>query len=192
MKTFEQIFNSICDNEIETYDVEKMKILYNILKPIYFYKYTDIITVYNQIINLFWKDNFTNKEIIFINKILSYLHILVDIEYDFNDIDLQVNYYKYNTISTELYNEILSYKKKLKNNLNCELYDELWNKFLNFKNEEIIKRLNCYYVSNSKDYHITNEQIINEYIKINNLKKINRYEIDDHITLFFLLVLEKI
>ena len=31
MKTFEQIFNSICDNEIETYDVEKMKILYNIL-----------------------------------------------------------------------------------------------------------------------------------------------------------------
>ena len=170
MKTFEQIFNSICDNEIETYDVEKMKILYNILKPIYFYKYTDIITVYNQIINLFWKDNFTNKEIIFINKILSYLHILVDIEYDFNDIDLQVNYYKYNTISTELYNEILSYKKKLKNNLNCELYDELWNKFLNFKNEEIIKRLNCYYVSNSKDYHEVNEQIINEYIKINNFK----------------------
>ena len=90
------------------------------------------------------------------------------------------------------HNEILSYKKKLKNNLNCELYDELWNKFLNFKNEEIIKRLNCYYVSNSKDYHITNEQIINEYIKINNLKKINRYEIDDHITLFFLLILEKI
>ena len=90
MKTFEQIFNSICDNEIETYDIEKMKILYNILKPIYFYKYTDIITVYNQIINLFWKDNFTNKEIIFINKILSYLHILVDIEYDFNDIDLQL------------------------------------------------------------------------------------------------------
>uniref|UniRef100_A0A6C0E184 Uncharacterized protein n=1 Tax=viral metagenome TaxID=1070528 RepID=A0A6C0E184_9ZZZZ len=192
MKTFEQIFNSICDNEMETYDVEKMKILYNILEPIYFYKYTDIITVYNQIINLFWKDNFTNKEIIFINKILSYLHILVDIEYDFNDIDLQVNYYKYNTISTELYNEILSYKKKLKNNLNCELYDELWNKFLNFKNKEIIKRLNCYYVSNSKDYYIANEQIINEYIKINNLKKINRYEIDDHITLFFLLVLEKI
>ena len=137
MKTFEQIFNSICDNEIETYDVEKMKILYNILKPIYFYKYTDIITVYNQIINLFWKDNFTNKEIIFINKILSYLHILVDIEYDFNDIDLQVNYYKYNTISTELYNEILSYKKKLKNNLNCELYDELWNTFLNFKMKKL-------------------------------------------------------
>ena len=137
MKTFEQIFNSICDNEIETYDVEKMKILYNILKPIYFYKYTDIITVYNQIINLFWKDNFTNKEIIFINKILSYLHILVDIEYDFNDIDLQVNYYKYNTISTELYNEILSYKKKLKNNLNCELYDELCNTFLNFKMKKL-------------------------------------------------------
>ena len=102
MKTFEQIFNSICDNEIETYDVEKMKILYNILKPIYFYKYTDIITVYNQIINLFWKDNFTNKEIIFINKILSYLHILVDIEYDLmtliykliiiNIIPFQLNY----------------------------------------------------------------------------------------------------
>ena len=192
MKTFEQIFDSICDNEIETYDIEKMKILYNILKPIYFDKYTDIITVYNKIINLFWKDNFTNKEIVFINKILSYLHILVDIEYDFDDIDLQINYYKYNNISTELYNEILSYKKKLKNNLNNELYNELWNKFLNFKNDEIIKRLNSYYISNSKDYYIANEQIINEYIKINNLKKINRYEIDDHITLFFLLVLEKI
>lgn len=192
MKTFEQIFDSICDNEIETYDIEKMKILYNILKPIYFDKYTDIITVYNKIINLFWKDNFTNKEIVFINKILSYLHILVDIEYDFDDIDLQINYYKYNNISTELYNEILSYKKKLKNNLNNELYNELWNKFLNFKNDEIIKRLNSYYISNSKDYYIANEQIINEYIKINNLKKINRYEIDNHITLFFLLVLEKI
>ena len=192
MKTFEQIFNGICNNEIETYDVEKMKILYDILKPIYFDKYTDIITVYNKIINLFWKDNFTNKEILFINKILSYLHILVDIVYDFNDIDLQVNYYKYNTISTELYNEILSYKKKLKNNLNDELYNELWNKFLNFKNEEIIKRLNSYYVSNSKDYYEVNEQIINEYIKINNLKTINRCEIDNHITLFFLLILEKI
>jgi hypothetical protein len=192
MKTFEQIFDSICDNEIETYDVEKMKILYDILKPIYFDKYTDIIKVYNKIINLFWKDNFTDKEIIFINKILSYLHILVDIGYNFNDIDLQVNYYKYNRISTELYDEILSYKKKLKNNLNDELYNELWNKFLNFKNKEIIKRLNNYYVSNSKDYYEVNEQIINEYIKINNLKTINQYEIDNHITLFFLLVLEKI
>ena len=55
---------------------EKMKILYNILKPIYFDKYTDIITVYNQIINLFWKDNFTNKEIIFINKILKYFILI--------------------------------------------------------------------------------------------------------------------
>jgi len=192
MKTFEQIFDSICDNEIETYDIEKMKILYDILKPIYFDKYTDIINVYNKIINLFWKDNFTDKEIIFINKILSYLHILVDIGYNFNDIDLQVNYYKYNRISTELYDEILSYKKKLKNNLNDELYNELWNKFLNFKNKEIIKRLNNYYVSNSKDYYEVNEQIINEYIKINNLKTINQYEIDNHITLFFLLVLEKI
>lgn len=43
-----------------------------------------------------------------------------------------------------------------------------------------------------QDYHEVNEQIINEYIKINNLKKINWYEIDDHITLFFLLILEKI
>ena len=35
------------------------------------------------------------------------------------------------------HNEILSYKKKLKNNLNCELYDELWNTFLNFKMKKL-------------------------------------------------------
>jgi hypothetical protein len=192
MKTFEQIYSIICDNHIETYDEEKLKILYDILKPVYFDKNTDIITVYNKIINLFWKDNFANKEIIFINKILSYLHILIDIEHDFDDIDLQVNYYKYNSISTEIYNEILSYKKQLKSNLNINLYNQLWNKFLDFKNKETIRRLKCYYVSDPKDFYYVNKQIINEYIKIYNLKKINQYEIDNHITLFFLLILEKI
>lgn len=193
MKTFEQIYSSICDNDIETYNKEKLKILYDILKPVYFDKNTDIISVYNKIINLFWNDKFTNKEIMFINKILSYLHIIIDIENDFNDIDLQVNYYKYNSISTEIYNEILYYKKQLKSNLNIKLYNELWNKFLDFKNKETIERLKYYYVSDPKDFYNVNSQIINEYVKIYNLRKINnKYSIDNHITLFFLLVLEKI
>ena len=109
MKTFQDIIKGIGIDE-ENYDIEKMEDIYNILNIVHFSTETDIIIVYNKIINLFWSDKFNNKEIIFINKILSYLHMLVDVN-NFEDIDLQVNFYKYNRISFELYKEILSWTK---------------------------------------------------------------------------------
>jgi hypothetical protein len=193
MKTFENIINCLEIDE-DNYDIEKLKDIYNILNTISFEKDTDIMFAYNKIINLFWSDKFNNKEIIFINKILSYLQILVDINNNFKDIDLQINFHKYNRISPEIYNEVLSYKSKLNNNLNFDLYTILWKKFLNYKNPPIIERQREYYNLDSNDsYYIINNKIIKEYMKTNNLKTLNnKYEIDNHVSLFFLLITDKI
>jgi hypothetical protein len=193
MKIFEDIINNL-DIDEDNFDLIKMKDIYNILSPISFEKETDIMVAYNKIINLFWNDRFNNKEIIFINKILSYLHILVDINNNFEDIDLQINYHKYNRISLEVYDEILSYKIKLENNLNFDLYIILWNKFLNYKNLPIIERQKEYYNLESDDsYYIINKKIISEYMKTKKIKTLNnKYKIDNHISLFFLLITDKI
>lgn len=197
MKSFEDIITKL-DIDEDNYDIDKMEIIYNLLIPISFDKESDIIIAYNKIINLFWSDKFNNKELIFINKILSYLHILVDVKNNFEDITLQVNFHKYNKISSDIYNEILSYKSKLENGLNFELYKILWNKFLNYKNPPIIERIKEYYNLESDDldsdiYYVLNKKIINEYMTINNLKMIdNKYQIDNNISLFFLLITDKI
>lgn len=191
MKTFQDIIKEI-DIDEENYDIEKMEDIYNILINIPFSTETDIIIVYNKIINLFWSDKFNNKEIIFINKILSYLHMLVDVN-NFEDIDLQVNFYKYNRISFELYKEILSYKKMIDDNSNCELYIILWNKFLNYKNPQIIERSKCYYNLETDNSCDINKKIIQEYMKVNNIKIVSdNYKIDNHVSLFFLLITDKI
>ncbi len=193
MKTFEEIVEETKLDE-DNYDMEKMEDIYNILKDFSFSKESDIILVYNKIITLFWCERFNNKETTIINKILSYLHILVDINNNFDDIALQINFYKYNKISLEIYNEILSYKNKVYTNLNFELYIILWNKFLNYKDRPIIERLKEYYILNDENsYHEINKKIINEYMIINNLKTLNHsYKIDNHITLFFLLITDKL
>jgi hypothetical protein len=187
MKSFEDIITDICENK-DDYDINKLKKIYDIISPVCFTDTRQIISVFNKLIEIFWKDNLKDKEIFFIKNILSYLYIIIELDNNFTDIDLEINFFKYRNISPKIYMEIKSYKDKFKNNMQEELYYELWNKFLNFENPVIIKRLKEYY---SEDFTDINRKIINEYMRINNLKFLN-INISDHVTLFFLLILDKI
>ena len=187
MKSFDEIISEICENK-DYYDINKLKKIYDIISPVHFTDVCQIIPIFNKIVKLFWKDNLDDKDTIFIKNILSYLYLLIEVNNDYSDIDLEINFFKYRNISPSIYMQIKSYKKKFKNNFQEELYYELWNKFLNFENHIIIKRLNEYY---SEDIVNINSKIIVEYMRINNLKFFNK-NITDHVTLFFLLILDKI
>lgn len=188
MKSFDDIISQICKNK-EYYDLDKLKKIYDIIiSPEHFNNVSQIIPIYNKIVKLFWKDNLNEKDTLFMKNILSYLYLITEVNNDFSDIDLEINFFKYRNISSKIYMEIKSYKEKFKNNMHEELYYELWNKFLNFENPMVIKRLEEYYL---EDIVNINRQIITEYMRINNLKFFNIH-ITDHVTLFFLLILDKI
>ena len=183
---FKKIITDIYGKRIENYNIDVLYKIYNVIK---YSNIEDPIFVYNKIIKILIIDDYSfskiHKDRQLLLDIYSYLQIL---KYDKN-YELHIKYYKYKSINFDYYMELLDYKDKLITEDPYVLYKQLWEKFLDFKNDKIIERKLKYYIEkyeNEEELNIINHEIITEYINTFNIKTIDKTY--DKTELFFLLL----
>ena len=202
--TFEEFIYEIIDEEADSFDMKKLEAIYKILihsKLLFLSNNTfQIIETYNRIFQIFVNTKETEhltlnqRQVSLLTKVYSYLCLIFELDDNFDNVDLhiRINYYKYNKFSRDIFEELLNYYKYIKDNNNQDLYICLWNKFLDLKKKPIITRLHRYYVTND-DIEIVNKTIIQEYVNIFKPKSIiMTSKIKDKVSLFFLLLLDKV
>ena len=198
MKPFYEFIGEITDAN-DSFDMKKLESIYNIICQIDFDN-TSSINIFNQIFQIFINNNnqgeniiIDKKQTVFITQIFSYINLILELENDIidsYDIIIRINYYKYKKIDYNTFIELIHFNKLLSNNFHEELYKEFWYKFLDYNKEALIPRYLLYYTINNLSF--VNTSILTEYIKTFNFNSFNIFKITDRITLFFLLILDKI
>jgi hypothetical protein len=200
---FEEFIYELLD-EGDSFDMNKLKEIYEVLNDsslLFMTPKFHIIQPYNRIFQIFVNETrekeelcLNQKQIDLLSKIHSYLCLIFEIEDDFDNIDIhiRINYYKYNKFTYEIFEELVYYYQYIKYNNHQDLYVELWNKFLDLKKESIIKRSVSYYYNTNENLEVINKTIIDEYVSIFEPKSITTIKIKDKLSLFFLLLLDKV
>ena len=187
-------------NFINEYNYERIYSMYKIVEE---NLHENEVFMYNQFLRLLVIDKYdikylnNKKDKNFLSKIFSYLSI---IKKNLDDIELHINFYKYETLSLEEYNELINLKNKLRNESPSDFYRELWFKFLDNSQSSIIERKIEYYIDTSKDVSVIkniNNEIVKEYINTFNMNKINYEYLNDEIMnntsmIFFLILNDNI
>lgn len=160
-----------------TYKIEKIHNVYNILKNFNFEN--DIILIFNKILKELTEGNnihLINTDEVYLSKIYGYLNILKNVKgfkkIDKQYLEIEINYWKYNLINKEKYEELIKLKKDIDNinaDDNSNVYLYLWGKFLNPRKERLIIRKSEYYC----DYMLDD---------ISKIRKINKDIIDSYVS----------
>lgn len=179
--TFDFILQNVYENLLEDEQLGLVKQVYELINSenldsleIFFNKFL-ILTNENVKDNIFItpKDEVSFRNMYTIMIIIKKLNDLK--EFDIVDVQLLLNLYYYKDIKSDLYDDIMYFRKQLKLinksddiSFLVKVYKELWHKFLNPKDRYIIKRKYDYYID-INDQQILKDTIsliINDYIKL--------------------------
>ena len=159
-----------------TYKIEKIYNIYNMLNNFNFEN--DIVLIFNKILKELAEDNnmyLLNRDEVYLSKMYGYLNIIKNVKglknVDKQYLEIEINYWKYNLISKEKYEELINLKKEIDNidpDDNSNVYLYLWERFLNPRKDRLIIRKYEYYC----DYMLEN---------ISKVRKINQDIIDSYV-----------